>query len=208
VRCSGAGLPCPSARDRVLGLFGRRAAELYAPGEAHDDLPLTAVIRRFDDSPDAPPVRENYVDFIYGTCDTSAGGCAPPLSVQVWAACERNPMAYRPDEAEGSFDVRGVPAYFFEGGRRLEDLSYIWFQQRPYEAGIVRDLRAIPGRTGAARRAVSVYEFRLARIDAGLSAWQKDRKARALEHFRSAEATSDPLSGLFARLHADACAPA
>jgi hypothetical protein len=389
---------------------------LYAPGEAHGDLPLTAVERRFDDAPDAPPVRANYVDFIYGTCEApeGEGGCAPPLSVQVWAACERNPMAYGPEIArEGPVDVRGVPAYFFEEGRRLElstgtstvvifapsrdealtaanalegvnnqvpagaplpppayttdehggtsvlpcpyedpeqlveqdptkaaavaqalekrlasgahrrdnkgvrsvecfrsgvfepvasvddfhtcaitwadgsgeswcvfssgarlytgslptsceeaaggdlqnpaeqppaealigdaelawgahaqaaclpwrdkemqaiaeldqdllyeDLSYIWFQQRPYEAGIVRDLRAIPGRTGAARRAVSVYELRLAGIDAGLSAWQKGRKARALEHFRSAEATSIPLSGLFARLHADACAPA
>jgi hypothetical protein len=414
--CSGDEPSSGTAAAGNYSLEQARAFEdfpLYAPGEAHDDLPLTAVVRRFEDSPNAPPVRENYVDFIYGTCDTSAGGCAPPLSVQVWAACERNPMAYGPDEAEGPFDLRGVPAYFFEGGRRLElstgtstvvifstgrdaalsaanaleginnqvpagtplpppaytteqnggtsvlpcpyedpkqlvkqdptkaaavaralerrlaasarrgdnkgvravecfrsgvfepvasvddfhtcaitsgdgsgeswcvfssgaelysgslptsceeaaggdlqnpaeqppaevligdaelawgahaqaaclpwrdkevqaiaeldqdllyeDLSYIWFQQRPYEAGIVRDLRAIPGRTGAARRAVSVYELRLAGIDAGLSAWQKDRKARALEHFRSAEATSDPLSGLFARLHADACAPA
>src|SRR5687767_12074275 len=70
--------------------------ELYALGDAYGDLPLTDVIRVFDPSPEAPPVRANYVAFIYGTCDASAGGCAPPLSIQVWAACERNPMVYSP----------------------------------------------------------------------------------------------------------------
>ncbi len=389
---------------------------LYAPGEAFDELPLTAVVRRFDDSPDGPPVRENYVDFVYGMCEApeGEGGCAPPLSVQIWAACERNPMAYGPEIArEGPLEVRGVPAYFFEGGRRLElstgtatvvifasgrdsalsaangleginnqlaagaplpppaysteqgggisvipcryedptqrveqdpakaaalaaaldtalsqgaargdnkrvrtvecfrsgalepmlsvddvhtcaitwgdgsgeswcvfssgenliastlplscedagagsplepaepppaeavvgdaalawgahaeaacgpwrekqmqavaeldedllyeDLSYIWFVQRPYEAGIVRDLRAIPGREGPAARAVALYERRLAGIDAGLTAWQRGKKAQALAHFDRAEQLSNPLGRLFGRLHADACPPA
>jgi hypothetical protein len=389
---------------------------LYAPGEAFGDLPLTAVERRFDDSPDAPPVRANYVDFLYGTCEPPAreGGCAPPLSVQVWAACERNPMASGPElEREGPLEIRGVPGYFFEGGRRLElstgtatvvifatgrdsalsaanaleginnqvaaraplpppayateqggiisvipceyedptqrveqdpakatavaaaldrvlsggaergdnkrvrsvgcfrsgaleamvsiddvhtcaivwadgsgeswcvfssgkhliastlptsceeagaggplepaepppaeavvgdaalawgahaeaacgpwrekqmqalaeldpdllyeDLSYVWFVQRPYEAGIVRDLRAIPGREGPARRAVALYERRLAAIDAGLNAWQQGKQARALERFDRAEALSLPLSRLFDAIQASACAPA
>jgi hypothetical protein len=386
---------------------------LYAPGEAFDDLPLTALVRRFDDAPDAPPVRENFVDFIYGSCDASEGGCAPPLSVQVWAACERNPMTYGPElEREGPLEIRSVPAYFFDGGRQLElstgmstvvifatgrdvalsaanaleginnevpagaplpppayamqdggvtsvipctyedptqrveqdpakaaavaaalekalsrgtthgdnkkvrtvecfrsgaiepaiavddvhtcaitwedgsgvswcvfssgkdavasslpvsceeagagtplepaepapagavvgdaalawgahaeaacgpwrekqmqaiaeldqdllyeDLSYIWFVQRPSEAGIVRDLRVIPGREGPARRAVALYERRLATIDAGLSAWQKGKQARALADFDRAQRLSTPLGGLFARLHADVCAP-
>ena len=387
---------------------------LYAPGEAFDDFPLTAVVRQFNNAPDAPPVRENYVDFIYGSCDTSAGGCAPPLSVQVWAACERNPMAYGPElEREGPFEIRGVPGYFFEGGRRLElstgtatvvifatgrdsalsaanalegvnnqvaagaplpppayatqqggiisvipcayedptqrveqdpakatavaaaldsalakgaergdnksvrsvecfrsgaleamasvddvhtcaivwadgsgkswcvfssgkdlvastlptsceeagagsplepaepppaeavvgdaalawgahaeaacgpwrekqmealagldpdllyeDLSYIWFVQRPYEAGIVRDLRVIPGRTRVARRAVRLYERRLGFIDEGLSAWQQGKERRALSRFDSAQALSLPLSRLFEAIQASACEPA
>jgi hypothetical protein len=388
---------------------------LYSSGEAHGDLPLTAVERRFDDSPDAP-VRANYVDFIYGTCEPpeGEGGCAPPLSVQVWAACERNPMVYGPEVArEGPLDVRGVPAYFFEGGRRLElstgtatvvifaasrdealaaanalegvnneltadaplpppaytteenggtsvlpcpyedpkqlveqdptkaaavaqalekrlaagadrgdnkrvrsvecfrsgvfepiasvedfhtceiswgdgsfvswcvlssgaqlyagslptsceeaaggdlqnpaeqvpaeavlgddelawgaharaaclpwrskqseavaeldedllqqDLSYIWYVFRPTEAGLLRDLRVIPGRVGAARRAVAIYELRLAFIDEGLGEWQQGRKTRALELFDRAQATSTPLGRLFADVRADACAPA
>jgi hypothetical protein len=389
---------------------------LYAPGEAHGDLPLTAVERRFDDSPDAPPVRANYVDFIYGTCEASEGegGCAPPLSVQIWAACERNPMAYGPEIArEGPLNVRGVPAYFFEGGRRLElstgtstvvifaasrdralaaanalqgvnnqvtadaplpppayttedyggtsvlpcpyedpkqlvdqdpmkaaavaqalktklsagaqrgdnkrirsidcfrsgvfepvgtvedfhsceitwrdgslvswcvlsskhrlyagslptscedaaggdlghpseqvpaeavlgeadlawgahaqaaclpwrskqtealaeldedllheDLSYIWYVLRPTEAGLLGDLRVIPGRTGAARRAVALYELRLAAIDEGRSEWQQGEKKRALEHWDRAQATSEPLARVFTHVRADACGPA
>lgn len=382
---------------------------LYALGEAYGELPLTAVIRAFDRSADAPPVRANYVDFVYGTCDSSEGGCAPPLSVQVWAACERNPMVYSPEAGEEApIEVRGVPAYFYEGGRRLElstgtstvvifaadrgsalaaaralrgvnnavqpgqglpepaytrndggivsvlpcayedptqqieqdpakakqvgqalhrelragaahgdnqpvrsvdcfrspvpprvgaltdahecaitwrdgsfvtwcvlsgtkelvratvsdgceeaasgdssfvpavdpgsdaggrwaahadtvcarwrtregeaiaeldqklvveDLSYIWFALRPYEAGLVRELRVIPGRVGAARRAVELYEKRIASIDAGLSAWQRGERDVALAHFDRAERLSLPLANLFGAVHADACAP-
>ena len=389
---------------------------LYAPGESYGDLPLAAVLRAFDDSPDALPVRANYVDFIYGTCEPaegSEGRCAPPLSVQVWAACERNPMSYSPLAGqEPPIEIRGVPAYFYEGGRRLElstgastvvifasgredalaaadalvginnpvtrdgnfpppayttekyggtsvipcayedptqraeqdpakaaavaaalekalskgaargdnkrvrsvecfrsgaiepalevddvhscaitwrdgsntswcvfssgkrlvsstlprsceeagagsplepaelpppdavvgdaelawgahayeacgpwrerqmkaiaeldqdlvveDLSYVWFVMRPFEAGIVRDLRVIPGRVGAARKAVALYVRRLAAIDAGLSAWNEDRRRRALAQFDRAEEVSLELSSLFGALHADACSP-
>jgi hypothetical protein len=387
---------------------------LYAVGESFSDLPLTAVERRFDDSADAAPARANYLDFIYGTCDASEGGCAPPLSIQVWAACERNPMSYGPEiQRGGPLEIRGVPAYFFEDGHRLElstgtatvvifassresslsaanalegvnnqvvagaqlpapayttetgggtavipcpyedpkqlatqdpekaaavaralerrltasakrgdnmrvrsvdcfrsgvfepvatiddfhtcgiswadgsfvtwcvlssgkslyagslptscedaaggelgqpaeqvpaeavvgdaelawgahaqaaclpwrskqsealaeldedllsqDLSYIWYVFRPTEAGLVRDLRVIPGRIGAARRAVAVYELRLAFIDEGLSEWHEGKEQRALELFDRAQATSIPLSRLFTRVRADACAPA
>jgi hypothetical protein len=384
---------------------------LYAPGESYGELPLTSVGRTFDDSPDATPVRANFVDFVYGTCDPpqGEGGCAPPLSVQVWAACERNPMVYSPVAGlEPPIEIRGAPGYFYEGGRRLElstgastvvifasgradalaaadalvginnpvtrgenlptpdytrseggivsvvpcayedpkqqigqdpakakqigralereldagaarhdnppvrtvecfrspvptrageladahecmiswndgsfvtwcvlsgetellratlpksceesasagesfipavgpaaghelawgghaseacgpwregemqamaeldqelvveDLSYMWFVMRPFEAGIVRDLRVIPGRAGGAKKAVALYQKRLAAIDAGLDAWNEGRKARALELFSRAEATKVQLSDSLARLHADACAP-
>jgi hypothetical protein len=89
-----------------------------------------------------------------------------------------------------------------------EDLSYIWYVFRPTEAGLVRDLRVIPGRTRAARRAVALYELRLAFIDEGLSEWQRGKKQRALELFDRAQALSTPLARVFARVHADACAPA
>jgi hypothetical protein len=387
--------------------------ELYALGDAYGDLPLTDVIRVFDPSPEAPPVRANYVGFIYGTCDASAGGCAPPLSIQVWAACERNPMVYSPVAGqERPIELRGVPAFFYEGGRRLElstgsstvvifaadrdsalaaasalegvnnqvtadaplpppaytrqayggtsvipcayedptqraeqdpakaaavaaalekalskgaarsdnkrvrsvecfrsgaiepiasvddvhtcaiawgdgsasswcvfsggkrllsstlptsceeagassplepaepapveaavgdpelawgahaneacdpwrekqmqtiaeldqdllyeDLSYMWFVMRPFEAGIVRDLRVIPGRVGPAKRAVALYERRLVAIDRGLTAWNEGRRGRALASFSRAEELSGPLGAAFAELRADSCPP-
>jgi hypothetical protein len=89
-----------------------------------------------------------------------------------------------------------------------EDLSYFWYVFRPTEAGVVRDLRVIPGRTRAARHAVALYELRLAFIDEGLSEWQQGKNKRALEHWDRAQATSDPLARVFARVRADACAPA
>ena len=101
-----------------------RDFDLYALGESYGEFELTAVQRQFDRSPDAPPVRANYVDFIYGTCEPgpgSEGRCSPPLSVQVWAACERNPMVYGSGIGqEAPIEVRGVPAYFYERGTRLE----------------------------------------------------------------------------------------
>jgi hypothetical protein len=89
-----------------------------------------------------------------------------------------------------------------------QDLSYIWYVLRPTEAGLVRDLRVIPGRTGAARRAVAVYELRLALIDQGLREWQQGEKKRALEHWDRAEATKVALARAFDRVHAEACEPA
>jgi hypothetical protein len=387
-----------------------RDFELYAPGETYGELPLTAVLRRFDSESDAQQVRANFVDFIYGSCDASAGGCVPPLSVQVWAACERNPLSYDllQGEQEAPVELRGVPAYFYEGGRRLElstgastvvifaagrdaalavaaalegvnnrvgreddlpapaytrenaagigvipcayedpkqqieqdpdkgraveealaseleagaarndnppvrevdcfrspvptrmgaltdahecmlawkdgsfltwcvlsgevevlrgtlpvgcqeasnddsalfpvidagsnaglrwgahaeaaclrwrekeifvigqldedvlieDLSYVWFALRPYEAGIVRDVRMIPGRAGAARKAVALSAQRVASIDAGLSAWQQGDRDAALRHFDRAEDIKHPLVPLFERVQAGACSP-
>jgi hypothetical protein len=410
VGCSGE-KPTRAGTDRNLSFEQAQAFDefpLYAPGESYGDLPLTHVLRRFDGSPEAPPVRPNYVDFIYGTCEASDQGCAPPLSVQVWAACERNPMTSPEAQQERPIEFRGVPAYFYEGGRRLElstgtstvvifargrsdalaaaaalrginialapgqelpapaytrseggivsvipcayedpkqqiaqdpakakrveralgreleagaarhdnppvrqvdcfrspvptragaladahecaitwddgsfvtwcvlsgerelvratlpdgcaaaasgdsifvpavdpsagaalawgahaneacrdwrekqmqaiaeldqdlvveDLSYMWFVMRPFEAGIVRDLRVIPGRVGAARKAVALYERRLAAIDAGLSDWNDGRTGRALASFSRAETLSGKLSALFSEVRADACPP-
>jgi hypothetical protein len=384
-----------------------RDFELYALDESYGELPLTAVLRRFDAPSDMQPVRANYVDFIYGSCDASDGGCAPPLSVQVWAACERNPLAYGPDAGE-PVTVRSVPAFFHEGGRRLElstgastvvifasgreaalaaaqalqgvnnpvtagqplpppaytrsegglvsvipcayddptqqidqdpgqaalvedalnreleagaarednqpvrevdcfrspvparagaltdahecmiawedgsfvvwcvlsgenevlrgtvpgsckeaasgdssfvpavdpnsepgerwgahadfacrpwreeemetiaqfdqdllyeDLSYMWFALRPYEAAIVGQLRVIPGRTDAAAEAVAMYVERVASIDSGLNAWRRGDHDAALAHFDRAESLSSPLSQLFESLQAGACSP-
>ena len=100
---------------------------LYSLGDSHRGAPLVAITRRLDpplSESDVPlTVRANFVNHIYGDCRAESDtGCAPPLQVQVWPACERNLSVYPTDDW---FDVerttvRGVPAAFFENGARLE----------------------------------------------------------------------------------------
>jgi hypothetical protein len=89
---------------------------LYDAGPLALGLRRVAVLRR-DDGP------ADYVSFVYGDCAAQDGtGCAPPAEIQVWPACVRNLSLYRePDTPSGEqAAVRGVPAAFFEEGRRLE----------------------------------------------------------------------------------------
>ena len=103
---------------------------LYSLGDSFEGLPLVAITRRLD-----PPISEfdvplthraNFVNHIYGDCEAvSDSGCAPPLQIQVWPACERTLSSYSLTPAGDPFPherttVRGVPAAFFEDGGRLE----------------------------------------------------------------------------------------
>jgi hypothetical protein len=70
-------------------------------------------------------IRTNSFVVIYGSCDASEGGCAPPLQIQTWPACDRSFADY--DFSPGLFPrprlrrLRGVPAARFRGGdERLE----------------------------------------------------------------------------------------
>jgi hypothetical protein len=100
---------------------------LYFAGDSFEGLPLVAVERH--------PAQ---VSFLYGSCsipvdgDGARGGCAPPLAVQVWPACDRDPSLY-PFAPEERLRVRGVPAAFYEGHRRLElstgELTVVLFGQ-------------------------------------------------------------------------------
>ncbi len=91
---------------------------VYYAGDSFEELPLVAVQRDVTGF-------SNDVGFIYGTCQpTYDAGCAPPLVIQVWPACIRNPALYA---AAGSMGipsepatVRGVPSAYFEDGERLE----------------------------------------------------------------------------------------
>jgi hypothetical protein len=69
-------------------------------------------------------VRAHSVSYIYGTCKaTSELGCAPPLDIQTWPACERSPADYsvagEPLKPSEVLELRGVPARFY-GDDRLE----------------------------------------------------------------------------------------
>lgn len=61
---------------------------------------------------------------VYGTCHAESDmGCAPPLEIQTYRACDRSPASYaragrRPHPAREI--IRGVPARFYESGGRLE----------------------------------------------------------------------------------------
>jgi hypothetical protein len=88
---------------------------VYYLGESFEGLALT----------EAPPPGSGLASFVYGSCEpTEEMGCAPPLEVQVWPACTRNPSSH--ELAPGmpmprrEDTIRGVPAAFYEDGFRLE----------------------------------------------------------------------------------------
>jgi len=76
-----------------------------------------------------------YLSVIYGDCNAGEGGCRPPLDVQNWPECARNPRSYEPNpgfrsepEAEAlnphePVTLSGtpwIPAQSFEGRTRIE----------------------------------------------------------------------------------------
>jgi hypothetical protein len=99
---------------------------VYSLGTQFEDLPLTAIVRVSQKSRlkarggfGVPDNRPNHMNFIYGTC---GGGCVPPLSVQIWPACDRTLQDYYwSDNVRGSgpsrpyerLMIRGVPAASF-----------------------------------------------------------------------------------------------
>jgi hypothetical protein len=88
---------------------------VYHAGGAVEGLPLDAVLQRDDSAV--------YVSYIYGTCENKGGNaCAPPAEVQTWPACRRHLSLYNGpySPTPENTTVRGAPAAFFEGGRRLE----------------------------------------------------------------------------------------
>jgi hypothetical protein len=101
----------------------------YSLGDSFAGLRRSAVLRRCDapDPTHGESLGANYVTSIYGDCLVTVDeGCAPPLEVQTWPACERNFSVYT-HEPEGLplnpselFDVRGARAAAFDNGTRLE----------------------------------------------------------------------------------------
>lgn len=88
---------------------------VYSLGSSFDDLPLTAVLRQCEnpglDASLGIDARGNSVSYIYGACDPplGEGGCAPPLEIQVWPACERSVSDYDMDLPPRLDRLRGAP---------------------------------------------------------------------------------------------------
>lgn len=107
--------------DREATSFDR-----YSLGEEFEGLKLRHSSYDCDPRVDAHAVARIDADtYVYGDCDPGPDACAPPLSVQSWPACERNPALYT-EGPEGQMaeandlTVRGVPAKLFDDGSRLE----------------------------------------------------------------------------------------
>jgi hypothetical protein len=103
--------------------------------------------------------RAHYTLAVYGTCKaTSDHGCAPPLEIQTWPACERSPADYtvagEPLPPTEVVELRGVPARFY-GDNRLElstgDVTVVIFgESRNLVLAAVAALRTRPGSPAAA----------------------------------------------------------
>lgn len=114
-------LPC-TAQDEPTNFT------TYSVGLRFEGLPLTLVDRLCTEpnpQSGAPRARINVVNYLYGMCELSAEvpRCQPPLAVQVWPRCERDPGHYTIDHhnpLEAKLTIRGVPAHLYEGGHRLE----------------------------------------------------------------------------------------
>jgi hypothetical protein len=120
--------------------------KLFAAGREFNGLKLTA-IRRVCTQPEPTRSlaagggidpdslkRANYTTFLYGDCTpTGDSGCPLPLEIQVWPACERDPVQLNaargaedqsdlgPDEYAGPrvvarTSVKGVPTFVFGDG--------------------------------------------------------------------------------------------
>jgi len=86
---AGEALPCTGPKDPIN-------FEIFSAGDEVAGLPLTAMVRRCDSGAPADEAPANYVTYVYGSCEIapSATGCAPPLQVQTWPACQRSISDY------------------------------------------------------------------------------------------------------------------
>lgn len=101
-----------------------------------------------------PSEAVGYVSLVYGSCRaTSSEGCVPPLNVQSWPECARDPNTYRPSDRRAARreatlnpnePVRiptapSIPAREFGGGMRLEiysgDTTIVVFAANTHLAG-------------------------------------------------------------------------
>ncbi len=142
----------PAGRDYSLKPCEAKV-NVYDVGDSFDGIDCNDVLRACSDpeqvrsrraggniDPDSMQRAYHFRSAIYGTCkaESDSGGCAPPLEVQVWPACERSAADYTFGEPETAtrmqpsevLEVRGVPARFY-GENRLEvsagDMTIVLF---------------------------------------------------------------------------------
>jgi hypothetical protein len=142
-RAAGSAVPADSGssavrgqRDLSLKSCGERFAHFHV-GSVFEGNALTAHVRRCTAPEPERTVaaggaidpdslgRSNFESWVYGTCQATAGqGCAPPLEIQSWPACERSPADYnagppgaaQPIQPRETLQIRGVPARLYDDG--------------------------------------------------------------------------------------------
>lgn len=97
--------------------------DVFSLGESFEGLQLTESFRRCETPEGLWAWRANMTTYIYGDCEADDDlGCAAPVEVQTWPACERSWADYESaavtDAVHGY--TRGVPSVSLDGGRRLE----------------------------------------------------------------------------------------
>lgn len=114
-------LPC-------TGLEEPTNFEVFSAGPAVDGLKMTDVVRRCDAAAPVDEAPANRITYVYGDCEITEGatGCAPPLEVQTWPACQRNKAEYSfggeplPSRDLPSRGGAEVVEFDFELERRIE----------------------------------------------------------------------------------------
>jgi hypothetical protein len=114
-------LPCTGSKDPIN-------FEIFSAGSSVAGLPLTDFTRRCGEATFADESPANFVNYFYGDCKIPSGatGCAPPLQIQTWPACQRTlgnytfegkPIPHRELPSVGSARVVEI---LFEFGPRIE----------------------------------------------------------------------------------------
>lgn len=143
---------------------------LYGLGQSFEGLPLTDaqymdVATGVPDSSGkwwGPPVHSvRYFQFVYGTCTPTASqetGCAPPVEIQVWPACERTAIGATASAGAASSNVdnasisttsvRGVTAAVMTSPDQRVEVATGGVTVVIWASDTSQELRAAQGLTG------------------------------------------------------------
>jgi hypothetical protein len=141
-------LPCTGPDDPIN-------FEVFSAGARVQGLPLNAMLRRCDSGSPKYEAPANYVSYTYGRCEIpeDAHGCAPPLEIQTWPACQRSIADYRfegrplPYRSLGKSDGAEVVEIDFLLDHRIEVYTrsstiVIYATDTVSVPGVIRDLRS------------------------------------------------------------------